>query len=522
VLLLPGPAARARQLPEGAALLPHMAPYATASLVAALAAVACIQLVEAQPTADGTAVSPQRGQSGEVRSFTLTCSSGCVTTDKLLIIAGSSCTGNTGSTTAGSTSSAAVALGTASGNAYTVSQTLPTTAGTYTACFYDISGTSSLDLSVAIYVTDSTPFLFSGLTPPFASALVDTQITLTTASATAGAPTPAPTITFATSCSGQTPADSLVQGATSHTVQTTDSLTANTYYLCLRENGQSDSVAQYDSDDLVTALTLSVNNPSSGSDPVAKFGNIQRQFDLPLHTLVPLLNTPDLILHASVFPGNPTEQWFGRFVLTSVDDTRWMEIKIKEDLLNLNFSKVPRDQFATLDISMGYGNYANPTVTTQVGFGAHVPYGFLGHDFVFRRMRRSHSIRNTNIGDLPRECIDMAGAWAHLYLCSAPAEEFSGPEREYALHYAHLDLAVIEVRNFDELTGTLPELWGTQPMSETTRSYLKPGQDAGLPKIMKEASAVQIQSASTAWAGGPGMEELKKGCLDENETVLTV
>eukprot|EP00930_Biecheleria_cincta_P004640 TRINITY_DN105559_c0_g1_i1.p1 TRINITY_DN105559_c0_g1~~TRINITY_DN105559_c0_g1_i1.p1 ORF type:complete len:487 (-),score=64.69 TRINITY_DN105559_c0_g1_i1:75-1535(-) len=486
-----------------------MAPSATASLVAALAAVACIRLVEAQPTA----VSPQRGKSGETRSFTITCASGCTTTDKFLIIASASCTGNTGSTTASGTSSAAVALGTASGSAYTVSQVLPTTAGTYTACFYDDSATASTDLSIAITVSDSTPFFFSHLTPPFASALVDTAITLTSASATSAAPTPAPTIIFATSCSGATPATSLTQAATSHTVQTGASLSAATYYLCLRENGQSDSVAQYDSDDLVTALTLSVNNPSSGSDPVAKFGNTQRQFDLPLHTLVPLLHTPDMILHASVFPGNPTEQWFGRMVLTSVDDTRWMEIKIKEDLVNLNVSKVPRDQFATLDITMGYGSYANPTVTTEVpGFSAHVPYGFLGHDFVFRKMRRSHSIRNTNIGQFPRECIDMAGAWVHLYLCSAPAEEFSGPEREYALRYAHLDLAVIEVRNFDKLTGTLPELWGTQPMTEITRSYLKPGQ----------APAVQIHSAGTAWAGGPGMEELKKGCLEENETVMTV
>lgn len=496
-----------------------MVPGATASLVALLAAVVSIRLGEAQPTA----VSPHRGKSGETRSFTVTCASGCDTTDKFLIIAGASCTGNTGSVTAGASSSAAVALGSPTGNDYTVSQTLPTGAGTYTACFYDLSGTSSTDLSIAIYVSDSTPFFFSHLTPPFASAITDTQITLTSASATSAAPTPAPTVSFATSCSGEIPALSLQQSATSHNVQTGSSLTAGTYYLCLRENGQTDAVAQYDSDDLTTALTLAVNNPSSGSDPVAKFGNMQREFDLPLHTLVPLLNTPDMILHASVFPGNPEEQWFGRMVMTSADDTRWMEIKMKEDLVNLNLSKVPRDQFATLDITMGYGSYANPTVTTLVpGFSANVPYGFLGHDFVFRRMRRTHSIRNTNIGYLPRECVDMAGAWVHLYVCSAPAEEFSGPEREYALRYAHLDLAVIEVRNFDQLTGTLPELWGTQPMSETTRSYLKPGQDAGLPKIMKEAPAAQIHSAGMAWAGGPGMEELKKGCLEENDTIVTV
>jgi len=55
----------------------------------------------------------------------------------------------------------------------------------------------------------------------------------------------------------------------------------------------------------------------------------------------------------------------------------------------------------------------------------------------------------------------------HVYICSAPADEYFGHLRHLSLQYAHLDLAIVEVDNFSRVTGLLPELWGVHPDVES-------------------------------------------------------
>merc|ERR1712217_488084 len=77
------------------------------------------------------------------------------------------------------------------------------------------------------------------------------------------------------------------------------------------------------------------------------------------------------------------------------------------------------------------------------------------------------------IGLFPRECAEIAGLVVHMYICSAPATEYYGHLRHLALKFAHLDMIFLEIVNYKAVTGLLPELWGVQPMSETTKSFLK-------------------------------------------------
>merc|ERR1719291_546716 len=113
--------------------------------------------------------------------------------------------------------------------------------------------------------------------------------------------------------------------------------------------------------------------------------------------------------------------------------------------------------------------------------------GFLGQEIHFRQIKRNHNPRLTTIGNFPRECADIAGAYIHMYICSSAAHEYWGNRRELSLKYAHLDLAIIEVKNFDAVTGMLPELWGIHPMSEATKKYVKK-QDArsSIPDVLDE------------------------------------
>merc|ERR1712187_947053 len=106
-----------------------------------------------------------------------------------------------------------------------------------------------------------------------------------------------------------------------------------------------------------------------------------------------------------------------------------------------------------------------------------------------------------------------------MYICSSAAHEYWGNQRELSLKYAHLDLAIIEVKNFDAVTGLLPELWGMRPMSEFTKAHVKKtgaeAAEAALPSIASETT----DGRKIAWAGGIGMQDA--GCLDDSDNNAT-
>eukprot|EP00931_Biecheleriopsis_adriatica_P106806 TRINITY_DN81186_c0_g1_i1.p1 TRINITY_DN81186_c0_g1~~TRINITY_DN81186_c0_g1_i1.p1 ORF type:complete len:547 (-),score=76.81 TRINITY_DN81186_c0_g1_i1:42-1682(-) len=214
----------------------------------------------------------------------------------------------------------------------------------------------------------------------------------------------------------------------------------------------------------------------SGNDPVARFGNVSHEFELPVGVLMPLVTTPDLEIHGSVFQGGgPWEQWFDRFVLMSPDHSRYLDMRMKPNIHEQNHSQ-KSGLFRTLEVTLGYGRVESPTATTEVSSSStRIPFSFLDNTIVFRDAPRGRDSRFSRIGNFPRECVEVAGGWLHFSICSTPAAEYfsSGYVRHLALKYAHLDLLLLDVSEHSQLTGFLPELWGIQPMSESSRAYLK-------------------------------------------------
>lgn len=247
-------------------------------------------------------------------------------------------------------------------------------------------------------------------------------------------------------------------------------------------------------------LTISV-----GSDPVARFGDTVRVFELPPGVLTPLIHMPDLKIAGSVFEGGGSyEQWFDRFVLSTADDSRFMDIKMRKLPDDFNASRVPRQALQTMDITLGYGTVDNPQFKTHLqDLGTSIPLSFIGYMGLTRRVARHHTMRFTSIGRYPRECIDLAGAWAHFYVCTSPADEYFGNLRNLALKYAHLDIGVVEVKDATQFKGTLPELWGLVPMSEATKALVK--EDKSTWKKLSVSSDL-------------GLEKLQKECTSENST----
>eukprot|EP00930_Biecheleria_cincta_P062022 TRINITY_DN47541_c0_g1_i1.p1 TRINITY_DN47541_c0_g1~~TRINITY_DN47541_c0_g1_i1.p1 ORF type:complete len:579 (-),score=91.65 TRINITY_DN47541_c0_g1_i1:211-1947(-) len=247
-------------------------------------------------------------------------------------------------------------------------------------------------------------------------------------------------------------------------------------------------------------LTISV-----GSDPVARFGNTVRVFELPPGVLTPLIRMPDLNIAGSVFEGGGSyEQWFDRFVITTADDSRFMDIKMKRLPEGFNASTMRREALQTMDVTLGYGTIDEPQFKTHLqDIGTSIPLSFLGYMGLTRRVSRHHTMRFTSIGRYPRECIDLAGAWAHFYVCTSPADEYYGNLRNLALKYAHLDIGMVEVKDYTQFHGTLPELWGLVPMSEATKALVK--EDKSTWKKLSVSSDL-------------GLEKPQKECTSENST----
>lgn len=266
----------------------------------------------------------------------------------------------------------------------------------------------------------------------------------------------------------------------------------------------------------------------AGSDPVARFGDQTRVFQLPPHELTTLMASPEFVIRGSVFEGTPgaDEQWFDRVVLTVPSDDRYLEIRMKERLHERNFSKIPTSLFKTIDVTMGYGPYGNPAAAAEIaGFDGQVPLSLLGYQVGFKRLRRDASMKFTTVGRAPRECVEIAGPELHAYVCSTPATEFHGHSHGLALKYAHLDLAFVEIKDVASLSGLLPELWGVRPMSEETRATIKSEETTTVVDRTRRpvpAARPNLEVPVTAWSGSSA--ELTQHCLEQadNDTALEV
>lgn len=250
---------------------------------------------------------------------------------------------------------------------------------------------------------------------------------------------------------------------------------------------------------------------AAGNDPIARFGNRTVAFELPANQLVNLLSTPGSVIRGSVFEGHgPWEQWFNRIVITTPADDRFLEIKMKDNLLDRNYTRVPRNIFKTLDVTLGIGPYAEPLGTSKIdSYHIPIPESLLGYQVAFRPMKRNfHHIQS--VGRFPRECVDLAGIDVHFYICSSLATEYYGHQHHLALKFAHLDMAFVESR-LSSLTGLLPELWGVQPMSEASKKFVK-----------EEKTEVSVGNEThAAAAGGLNAEHLMQDCSFSDEPALT-
>lgn len=200
-------------------------------------------------------------------------------------------------------------------------------------------------------------------------------------------------------------------------------------------------------------------------DPIAEYGHMKTEFVIPQGTFSPLLQSPDIHVSAKPHPGEKSqEQWLSEVRVTSRSGLELLEVRIRNDLAIFNRSRVPRNAFESLEIRLGP---AKEPVLLVPPPDEHLTALRGKVVFLFGQQRSLFD------GDGPRrEVVMIVTAAMKMVIVSSSAQEFY-TDPGLALKHAHLDLMFPEINQPDRLSGLLPELWGLQPLSNTSASTIK-------------------------------------------------
>jgi len=209
----------------------------------------------------------------------------------------------------------------------------------------------------------------------------------------------------------------------------------------------------------------------AGGDPITFWNGNKTKFWLPMKTEVALLETPHLILWATPLQG-PTEdlQWFESFKVTS-----------------------PSHEFvAQVDLDAG-----NDQIAAVVG-KSKTPLHSGG-------VQISNSPVRLAVSDvkLPNNRVHGANKTAYFFVESpemsfAIFSSYAGTEfpNDVALQtkYQHLNFLPMDIKDYSNFKGALPQMWGLVPMEADTAAMLVPPSEAGKasePTLCKDSGAVQ-------------------------------
>eukprot|EP00747_Dinoflagellata_sp_TGD_P158572 gnl/TRDRNA2_/TRDRNA2_177820_c1_seq3.p2 gnl/TRDRNA2_/TRDRNA2_177820_c1~~gnl/TRDRNA2_/TRDRNA2_177820_c1_seq3.p2 ORF type:complete len:210 (+),score=33.45 gnl/TRDRNA2_/TRDRNA2_177820_c1_seq3:725-1354(+) len=195
---------------------------------------------------------------------------------------------------------------------------------------------------------------------------------------------------------------------------------------------------------------------------------------------------------------------------------------MKENLKDVNV-KAGAVGLRILDVTLGVGLPDGDSSDLVfhpklAGFGAEIPTSFFGHyvEFQDNIMLQNPSDRSSR--KFYRECGQVVAEHIRFAICSSLTQGYHGDLHN--LHnlsmidaHPHFYLSVQEVTKWKAVTGLLPELWGTQVMSESTRTCVKAEETASSNLTPAEGDAVLASSQEAfrrdrekalAWAGGSG------------------
>eukprot|EP00930_Biecheleria_cincta_P073401 TRINITY_DN606_c0_g2_i1.p1 TRINITY_DN606_c0_g2~~TRINITY_DN606_c0_g2_i1.p1 ORF type:complete len:441 (-),score=92.30 TRINITY_DN606_c0_g2_i1:119-1441(-) len=212
------------------------------------------------------------------------------------------------------------------------------------------------------------------------------------------------------------------------------------------------------------------------SDPITIYNGKKTKFWLPIFGKHLLVQTPDLVVSASVFQGPRKDlQWFDRFFIKLPDGRQVVEVGIRRDSGN-NSARSRQPVFSQLDIKLGGSQqplrerknilYSSPDGQVKIAIGS-------------KRQDppRLHGEPITEFVNVETKSISF------VLVASHAGNEFPD-DFEMQKKHAHMDWVTREMIGTKSFTGILPQIWGVQPLSEEVADMLKSPADS--PSICAE------------------------------------
>jgi len=217
----------------------------------------------------------------------------------------------------------------------------------------------------------------------------------------------------------------------------------------------------------------------SGSDPITFYRGQKFKFWLPLHQELLLLESPDVKVFGTAFPGPEAgQQWFDSLRVALPDDSPVALVRTKRDASNRTSRRCTSRKFESLDVLVGRSSRPLPAMES--------PEFTAGPSVRFQVGCR---IQDRPLLNSPRtEYIHFETPSLVFIIVAAHAGNEFPDDPQLALQYRHVDFIVMEMTGERSFTGVLPEIWDISPRSEAVKSMLQPPDEELPPRVCKEQS----------------------------------
>jgi hypothetical protein len=212
------------------------------------------------------------------------------------------------------------------------------------------------------------------------------------------------------------------------------------------------------------------------SDPITIYNGKRTKFWLPIFGKHLLVQTPDLVVSASVFQGPRKDlQWFDRFFVKLPDGRQVVEVGINRDSRNSS-ARSRQPVFSQLDIKLG-GSQEPLRERKNILFSS--PDGQVKIAIGSKRQDppRMH-------GEPITEFVNVETKSMSFVLVPSHAGNEFPDDFQMQKKYAHMDWVTREMIGTKSFTGILPQIWGVQPLSAEVADMLKSPADS--PSICAE------------------------------------
>jgi len=199
-------------------------------------------------------------------------------------------------------------------------------------------------------------------------------------------------------------------------------------------------------------------------DPITWYRGKKIKFWFPNYKLMPMLQTPEMIIWASTFEGPTLDyQWFERFVVTTPGGTELVDIRVRHSEPGMNRSHFSRGDFRQLDIRLQGGKrlrrhsqklFGSADGKVKIGVGA--------------RVYHPPRVHFTPLVEFVMVESDSISFMVHASHAGAEFPDDIGKQ----VKYTHLDWINLEMVEAKRFKGILPQLWGTIPRSPEVEEML--------------------------------------------------